>query len=795
MPQLNQSLGNAHSVETTHHGVSLRTNKALVELTVYSAGIVRVRVTRDGDHDSPSYAVVAAPQEARFDVRVSARRVELRTESLVVQIGRRPLRIRLLSTDGSVVNADDPAFGTSWIGTQVTTYKSLQSGERFLGLGEKTGNLDRRGEAYTNWNTDAFAYATDRDPIYASLPFYLGLHSGLVYGVLLDNTHRTNFNFGASNDRFSSFSADDGVMDYYLFHGPGIRDILHGYTWLTGRMPLPPMWSLGYHQCRYSYYPETAVQTLADGFRQRRIPADVIHFDIHHMDAYKVFTWDKQRFPRPKAMVGELQRKGFRSVVILDPGIKTEPGYRPYEQGLKRDLFVNYPDGTPYRGQVWPGWCHFPDFTDPRVRQWWADALRAYLDVGVEGYWNDMNEPAAWGQCPPNLIEFDYDGHRTTHLQARNIYGLQMARSSFDGARIRGRRPFILTRAAFCGIQRYAAVWTGDNISSDDHMLAGVRLVNSLGLTGVPFSGYDIGGFAGEPSPALYARWISIGALAPFSRSHTMINSRAAEPWAFGEEVEAIARNYLQLRYRLLPYLYSVFHESSQTGLPVARSLAIDHPHDSCVYDARFQNQYLLGDALLVAPVSSDHDLAKVYLPPGVWYDLYQDERFEGGQVITVDAPVERLPVFVRAGSVIPMQSPILHTGEATDGVLQLHVYAGGRGQSTYYEDDGVSYDYETGDFLTREISMDRRALHLSKTAGAYRSAFGRLRLLIHGTARARSVTVNDRRRELVATTVRLCDPLASFDPLDPEDRDPYGEARVASLELAHTRSAIKIQW
>ena len=799
MSGLNQSIGPVRAAAPRPHGVRLDTDEAVVELTAYSDSIIRVHVTHGGAPSPPSYAVVAEPSGTEVDLEIGRRRIVLRTGKLRVRVGRQPLRLQFCTPLGATINADDPAFGTSWIGTQVTTYKSLQKGERFVGLGEKTGDLDRSGSAYTNWNTDYFGYPADGDPLYASIPFYTGIHSGLVYGIFLDNTHRSQFNFGASNDRFAYFSADDGEMDYYFMHGESVRDIIADYTWLTGRMPLPPRWSLGYHQCRYSYYPDSEVRALAHGFRDRDIPADVIHLDIHHMDGYKVFTWDPDRFPRPRAMVNALGKLGFRAVAILDPGIVTEKGYRYYEEGMAQDLFVRYPDGQPYRAQVWPGWCHFPDFTDPRVRSWWGRSLRAYLDVGVKGLWNDMNEPASWGQQTPDLIEFDFDGHRTTHRQARNIYGLQMARSSYEGARagLKGQRPFILTRAAFSGIQRYAALWTGDNVSSDEHMIAGVRLLNSLGLSGVAFAGFDIGGFAGEASPELFARWISIGALSPFCRGHTMINSRASEPWAYGEEVEAIARNYLKLRYRLLPYIYSTFHESTCTGLPVARSLVIDFPHDPHIYEPAYQNQYLFGHALLVAPVPSNVEVAHVYLPPGIWYDLYTDERHRGGRAILVDAPVERLPVFVRAGAIVPMQQAVTCTDEEPTGPLELHVYGGAAGSLVYYEDDGVSYDYEDGAFLRRQIRLEKNSLELDRCSGRYTSKFRRLRVLLHGQApgAAGRVSVDGKPQRVSGARVRFCAPLASFDPLYQEDRDPYGEIELGKLDLPNRKGPISISW
>ena len=288
-------------------------------------------------------------------------------------------------------------------------------------------------------------------------------------------------------------------------------------------------------------------------------------------------------FPNPKALIEGLRAKGFHVVIIVDPGVKVEEGYEPYEDGLAQDVFVKYPDGENFTGEVWPGWCHFPDFTNPRVREWWGDKFKELVDVGIDGFWNDMNEFATWGNRLPDLMEFDHDGERSTVKRARNIYGLQMSRSTYEGTSklLNGERPFILTRASFAGAQRYSAVWTGDNEASEDHMLLGTRIVNSLGLSGVAFCGPDVGGFAGATYGDLFARWISIGAFTPFFRAHTFVNTNYSEPWAFGEEVEEISRNYINIRYRLMPYIYSSMYEASQTGIPLNRSLAMDYAgHD-----------------------------------------------------------------------------------------------------------------------------------------------------------------------------------------------------------------------
>ncbi|HEV8512994.1 MAG TPA: TIM-barrel domain-containing protein, partial [Cyclobacteriaceae bacterium] len=672
-----QRLGKIQSVKTEEGQIIADTSLGKFTVTVYNPQVIRVAITRDDALEDFSYSVVASPENTKINVQNSDSHLTVQTSDLQLFIEKNPARFSFQTLEGKVINEDD-VLGTSWIGEQVTQYKKLQDGERFLGLGEKTGNLDRRGHGYQNWNTDAYAYHVGTDPLYSSIPFYIGIHHHLCYGIFLDNTHKSFFNFGASNDRFSSFSTDAGEMNYYFIYGNSVQEIIQHYTWLTGRMELPPQWGIGYQQCRYSYYPDKEVLNVARTFREKDIPADAIVLDIHYMDKYKIFTWDKNNFSDPKKMIDTLKQEGFHFVIMCDPGIKAERGYETYEDGIAHDVFLKYPDGKNYTGQVWPGWCHFPDFTNPKSRAWWGEKFKSYVALGVEGFWNDMNEIATWGNSLPENIEFDFEGNKATMRRGRNVFGFQMARSTYEGAKklMNGKRPFNLTRSGFAGVQRYSALWTGDNVAYDEHMMLGVRIVNSLGLSGVAFAGYDAGGFVGEANSKLFARWISIASLSPFFRGHSMINTRDSEPWSYGEEVENICRNYIKFRYQLMPYIYSLFYDASKTGMPIQRSLAIVHPHEPQVYNGQFQHQYLFGPSILVAPVESNKELTKAFLPEGEWYYLYTGKIYSGNQEIMLECPIHLLPVFIKGGSVLPMQRAVSSTSEKTDELI-LHVYEG----------------------------------------------------------------------------------------------------------------------
>ncbi len=790
MAQLYESSGNVTAIVKEKDGLSITLTNARTRITVYNSSIIRVHFSKGTSFDELSYAIVGQPVDPKFEFTDGASAV-LKTDSARLEITKSPFRLRFFDARGRLLNEDEPAFGTGWNGEQATTYKKLQPNERFVGLGEKTGPLNRRGEGYTNWNTDYFAYPSGADPIYQTLPFYIGEHGDVAYGLFMDNSYKSHFNFGASNDRFASFTTEGGDMNYYLISNSTVPKIIESYSWLTGRMPMPPLWGLGLQQCRYSYYPDKEVLTVAKTFRDKGIPADAMVLDIHYMDKYKLFTWDKTRFPNPKAMNDELKSIGFHTVTIIDPGVKVEKGYHAYEDGFKENYFLKYPDGTNYTGQVWPGWCHFPDFTNPKAREWWGGKFKDLVGSGVEGFWNDMNEPATWGQRFPDLVEFHFEGKKGNHRKGHNVYGLQMAKSTYDGTRklLGNKRPFILTRAGYSGIQRYAAVWTGDNVASDDHMMAGIRLINSMGMTGIPYSGMDVGGFTGGASKELFGRWVSIGAFSPFFRIHSAIDTKESDPWSYGERIEAINKNYISLRYKLLPYLYSTFAEANRTGLPVNRSLAINHTHNAAIYDGKYQNQFYFGPSIMVCPVESNKEMTHILLPDADgWYSLYNDAFYQGGKDEMVDCPIEKLPVFIKGGSVVVMQSLVQNTIEKPTDTLVVHVYNGKKVVPfTYYEDDGESYQYENGSFYKRAIQLDpvKRQVVFGKTDGSFTSKFKKAKVVFHGFNDVKAAGA-------VAENYSFINPLPHFDPVGSGQPAPACAVKSVVVDLVNDSFPVK---
>ncbi len=730
-----ESLGNLEDIRHESGKLVLTSGENRAVISIYAHGIIRINISKNISEDPYSFAVIEQEITEPLDIQESKELIECKTDILLLRITKFPLRFNFYTCDGKALSEDDPRFGTIWQGSKITTYRKLYPDERFIGLGEKTGNLDRRGSSYVNWNSDHPHYGLTSDPLYQTFPFFIGFHDRCCYGIFFDNAHKSFFDFGATtDDQMSWFGADGGSMNYYFFGAQAPAKIIEDYTWLTGRMEMPPLWSLGYQQCRWSYEPDKQVLKIAETFRKKKIPADVIYLDIDYMDQYKIFTWHPEKFPDPKLMIDKLKAMGFRIVTIVDPGIKIEKGYKQYDEGIKNKYFATYPNGEEYTASVWPGRCHFPDFFREDVKAWWGKSFTSLTDPGVEGFWNDMNEPAAWGQNIPSLVQFG----AYSIPEVRNAYGSEMARATYEGTKkiLKNKRPFVLTRAAYSGIQRYSTVWTGDNTASDEHMLLGQRMVNSLGITGLSMIGVDIGGFSGNPSPELMVRWNSLGVYTPIFGNHSAIDTEMQEPWCFGEQNEKIIKKDIEYRYMLLPYIYSSLYQSHLKGMPLSRTLALNYSDDPTIFDVKYQNQFLFGDSFLVAPVESDKLSAEVYLPEGNWFRLISEKSFEGNKIINTSSPLDDLPVFVKSGAIIPMQSLVQNTSEKNDGILRIHIWNGHEsGQFTYYEDDGESYNYLDGEYYMRKIHFEpaQKQISITKAEGSFFSRFTEIRLIFHG--------------------------------------------------------------
>jgi len=795
------SVGKIVSYTKIPGGITGRLAGAIFEVRAWSPNIIRVRVSRRKSFDDFSYALIQPDPSTQVKVGIVEKddRILLSTTSLHAEIEKTPdFRVTFRNNAGAVINEDmmGDAFGTSFIGDKVTIYKKLQDGERFTGLGESLGPLDRRGMGITLSNTDNYKYGDPRLPMYSSIPFYIGIHHDQVYGLFFHNTYKSFFNFGLSTPDFSSISAEGGDADYFLLYDSTIGGILKAYTSLTGRMPLPPLWSLGYHQSRCTYYPQDKALWIAQTFRRKQIPIDCIVLDADYLHEYEPFRIDKRRFPDMRGLAGQLQKMGIELTASVNPGIKLDTTYPANADGLKQDVFIKYTDGRPFVSEIAPSLNHFVDFTDPKARAWWIDNMKFLPQNGIYGYWNDMNEPAVGGSYLPDNLVFDFDGRKASAAEAKNVYGMEMARSSYEsGLKYNdGRRPFVLTRSAFAGIQRYSAVWSGDNQAKDEYLLGGVLLNCQLGLSGVPFVGPDLGGYIGDGNKQLYKRWIEVGIFSPFVRNHREFFGAANEPWAYGEEGEAISKTYIGFRYRLMPYIYSLFYETAQTGMPVARSLCIDDPFDPKVYDPAYQYEFLFGDALLVTPMTSTETYKRIWLPRGDWYDLWSDSLLTGNKEVGGEYPIYRLPLFVKASSILPMQSLIQSTKQRPGDTLQVHIFYGKeKGRFVYYEDDGATFAYRQGHYCQRTIGFDpvEQRIVFGTQEGDYSSCFGHIEVILHGFP-----PVTGSRPD----TCRILDELGEMEDLyDPATfrqlRAGLPVIRTQTITLANSKEQLIIKW
>jgi alpha-glucosidase len=684
-----------------------------------------------------------------------------------VEIGERPFSVRIYERGGrEIAHLHDVAFAPNGAGRVAI---ATAPGERFFGLGGKTGALDRRGRAFVLRNRD-HPVGPSVDPLYHSIPFLLRLvapegETPRADGFLLDGCAPAHFDVAASDRLRVVATANAGGVDVTVFPGPRPADVLRRYTARTGRSRRPPLWALGHHQSRWGYRSARDVRRVAKEARRRRIPTDVIHLDIDYMDGYRVFTWHPRRFPDPKQLVGELAAAGFRVVPIVDPGVKVDERYPVYNDGLAKEAFLRREDGTTFALRVWPKESALPDFGRPEVRAWWGAWHTPLLDAGVAGIWNDMNEPAGWkrdvraGRMIVPLRRQDLsdvrgaepgDPKRTVpHEEVRNVYGHLECRATCEALErwAPERRPFVLTRAAHAGTQRWAALWTGDTLSTWEQLALSLRMLLGLSLSGVPFCGADIGGFGGWCTPELFARWMQLGAFYPFARTHSMWLKHRQEPWRFGKRVEAIARAALELRMRLLPYLYGVFCEAEATGAPIWRPLFWHHPDDPRA--AAIEDQLLVGRDLLVAPVLERGAREReVYLPAGVWTALDDDARYVGPRSVRVAAPLERIPVFVRGGTVLPTRSAVQHVGEAPEEPLVLEVHPGGDTATWLIEDDGESTAYRHGVEARTPIRLRSRAsgrlrLEVGPREGDFEIAPRVVRVAVHGCPPPASVWVD----------------------------------------------------
>jgi alpha-glucosidase len=745
-------------------------DQSRVRFYILAPDLIRVRASfraplPERDH---SWAIAKTAWDApKWTVKEEPGDLLIATEELEVAVHRSPLLIEFRDArTHRTINADalpmmwDPHVNGQRLST-VAVAKKLGFDEHFYGLGEKAARFDKRRGQFTMWNSDTPAYKEGTDPIYQDIPFYLGWQGGETYGIFFDNSYRTHFDFAGESPDHVVFEAEGGEMNYYFFWGPSMQKILGRYADLTGHLPMPPKWALGNQQSRWSYFPDTVAEEVVRRYRAEDLPLDVLHLDIDYMQQYRVFTWSRPGYPDPTAFTEKLRKQGVKVVVIVDPGVKYEPpepgttdaatnpelaaqdkSYYVFNQGMAKDYFLKRQDGKLWIGAVWPGKAVYADFTLDAAARWWGGLHRAYLDHGVAGIWNDMNEPSDFldqtGKTQMDVITYDGGAH-SPYAGNRNVFALNEARATYEGLeRLRPNdRPYVITRAGYAGIQRYSTMWTGDNTATWDAMALSIPMFQTLGLSGQPFLGADAGGFIGRTDAELLTRWYQIAFLTPFCRNHAQRDAYDHEPWRFGAYYEDIIRKYLKLRYRFLPFLYTTLEEAHRTGVPIFRPLLLNYQNDANTLS--IDDEFMVGSDLLAAPILKSGSTGRlVYLPEGTWFDYWTGQQVAGGRMIHADAPLETAPLYVRGGAIIPMGPEMNYVGEKATDPLTFEIYpdAQGKAQVSLYEDDGVSPAYRNGVERRTTVTYRSSNIDVSAPTGSYQPGPRNLVFAVHPVPR-----------------------------------------------------------
>ena len=740
------------------NGVEVHRGALILQVSALRDDVLRIRLSATGTlPEDASWAVAPEirKQTAAAVPENSGNSAGFHTDALRVTVDRTTLRMSITDLHGNVLQEDAAGWPVDFHGDVFRVYKKLPKDEHYFGLGDKTGPLDRRGQSFKLWNTDSFAFQESTDPIYKAIPFFMTMRGGRSTGVLFDNTWPSSFDFGRVEGGLYSFGAQGGPIDYYVFYGPDPKQVVSTYAWLTGLPPLPPLWSLGFQQSRYSYETEARVRQIAARLRADKIPADVIYLDIDYQQDNRPFTVNKERFPHFEQMIADMKRDHFHIVTITDLHIAklANAGYAPYDSGIAGDHFVKNPDGSIFVGGVWPGPSVFPDFTRHESREWWGTLYKDFVAKGVAGFWNDMNEPSVFttenATMPENvqhrIDEPGFSRRTASHLEIHNVYGMENSRGTYEGLlKLNPElRPFVLTRATYPGGQKYSATWTGDNTSSWNHLRMTTPMLLNLGLSGFGNSGADVGGFIGTPSPELLTRWTELATFQPIDRNHTIKGAGDKEVWVHGPEQEAIRRKYIEERYKLLPYLYTAFEELSRTGLPVIRPLFLEFPHagkDEKPLDIDFGSEFMLGHDFLIAPppYPEQPDPYEVKLPAGKWYDYWTGAKISiDGKSLKMEPRLDTLPVYVREGAIVPVQPLVQNTDEVPQGALTLRVYPGKDCRGSLYVDDGKTFAYKRGEFLRTDFSCQEASqgftLHIGRRQGTFQPWWNQIHIEVYG--------------------------------------------------------------
>jgi len=621
------------------------------------------------------------------------------------------------------------------------------------GLGETLGALNKRGKIYRFYNTDDPEHIPDKMSLYGSHPFII-LDGKITFGLFIDYPSEIILDIGFTDKDILQITVPSKDFDLYIFDTDEKLSIIKEYFNLTGKPYIPPKWAFGFQQSKWSYFSEEEVRNVAKKFREIGIPCDVIYTDIDYMDSYKVFTINKEKFPNYEGMVKDLKEIGIKVIPIIDPGVKIEKDYEMYEEGKEKGFFCVDEKGNDFVAAVWPGPTHFPNFLNSEVRRWWGKKYKLFTDMGIKGFWNDMNEPSIFytPKGLDNLLKMlkylegnkenagievflaketllniasnreDYksfyhkldDSSLINHDTVHNLYGFNMTKATADELKelCPNERYLLLSRSSYPGLHRMASIWMGDNKSWWEHMLVNIRMLQSLNMMGFFYTGADVGGFGADSSAELVIRWMELGAFTPFYRNHSALNTRPQEPWQFDEESLNIMRDIVRLRYAFLPYTYSEYMNSVKESVPFVKPLSFVFEGDR-VKD--IEDQYMYGDSLMVAPVHEQNKKGRyVHLPEVNWlnwtaskYEERNMKVYEAGDYY-IEADLNEIPLFIKENSLILLSEPMNYVGEKEISELTVIGLVSDHAIYNYYDDDGTTYNFTKGEFGNLKIDITK---------------------------------------------------------------------------------------
>ncbi|MGV1063324.1 glycoside hydrolase family 31 protein [Clostridium perfringens] len=694
--------------EINHNNIYIYFSNMKITLTMFENDIVKVFIGDKYEESISTNGVIDNLEEGEFIVEEDSNFLIIKGTKVLTFVDKNTTEISFKDLDGNIINEDfQPSFKDEKGNVYISKVNDCLA---YYGLGEKGGDLNKKGCYTENFNTDDPETDDDSITYYKTIPFYVALKEEATYGIFFDNSFRSYFDMGKERGDRIFFGAIGGQIQYYFIPGENIKEVVKNYTALTGRMEMPPLWSLGYQQCRFSYFSQEEVRELVKTFEEKDIPLDVVYLDIDYMDGFRVMTFKTPNFDDAAGLINDLKEKGIRTITIIDPGVKVDEEYDVFKRGKEGNHFTKKLDGQIFIGAVWPGDSAFPDFSNKDCREWWKSELKKFIsEHGMDGIWNDMNEPCVFNNDHKTMLEtclHNSDNGVIEHKEFHNRYGFEMSRCSKEAQEelYPNERGFSMTRATYAGGQRYSSVWTGDNMSLWSQMRMSISMNANLGISGFSFVGNDVSGFGLDSSEELFIRWMEMGPFIPIFRNHSNMYTRRQEPWAFGPKAEKIAKKSIELRYELLPYIYDLYYISHKEGLPIFRPMIMEYEKDMNLLNMR--EQFMLGENMIVAPVLYEGERSKtVYLPKGSWFNYFTREKLQGDKWYKLPCELDEILVFVKEGAIIPTYNKKFRNVKERPKNILLKVF-GENAKGFHYNDDGHTMEYLEGKYTYMDIKV-----------------------------------------------------------------------------------------